>query len=404
MNASKKLLSLFTVGAIMLACTACSSGSSGSSTPSNPSSTGGPSSASSPSSTGSTSTADNTGKSYTFGYNNFGQGAYPLDLNESVTKYALQSMGMKMTSVNNQFTVDKLMTDAKTQISQGVDGMVFWSAASTLFQPFSQMCQNTKTPFALGDKYPYDTKIQAMLRNNKYFAGAISTDDAVSGGNMAKIALAEGHKKALIVAAAVGDINHDLRISGFTKAFEAGGGKVLGVAHCADPSEAVQKSNDLITAHPDADCLYGSGGDYSQGILSCLQSSGRAGKLAIYGTDIDPNVIKAIKNGTISAANGAAGPYCAGIAAALLVNYLDGHPILDENNQAPCSNGIMTVTVTSKNVDDYNKYWIEKQIFTPDQYKSLLYRYNPKVTWKDYQTLISNYTFDNMVATAKARG
>ena len=32
------------------------------------------------------------GTSYVLGYNNFGQGAYPLDLNESVTQYALESM------------------------------------------------------------------------------------------------------------------------------------------------------------------------------------------------------------------------------------------------------------------------------------------------------------------------
>ncbi len=392
-HVSKKLLSLCLAGSIVLTFAACGSKSaSGSSNSTAPSS--------SPSASAGT---QGSGKAYTIGYNNFGQGAYPLDLNESTTKYAVESMGMKMTSVNNQFTVDKLITDAQNQIAQGVDGMVFWSAAATLFQPFSELCTSTKTPFSLGDKYPTEDATKTMLRANKYFAGAISTDDTVTGANMAKAALADGHKSAIIVAAAVGDINHDLRIAGFTKAFEDGGGKVMGVAHCADPSEAVQKSNDLLTAYPNADCVYGSGGDYSQGLLSALQSSGRAGKMPIYGTDIDPNVIAGLRDGTFAAANGAAGPYCAGIAAALLVNYLDGHPILDENGQAPMSNGIMSITVTAKNVDNFDKYWIQGQVFTPEQYKSLLYRNNPNVTWKDYETLIKNYNYDSVMAT-KSKG
>jgi len=383
MKASKRLLTLCIAGAMVLGLTACGSKPASES----------PASASPSASAG---TDDNTNTTYTIGYNNFGQGAYPLDLNESTTKYALESMGMKMTAVNNQFTVDKLITDAQNQIAQGVDGMVFWSAAATLFQPFSELCASTETPFSLGDKYPTEDATKEMLRANKYFAGAISTDDSVTGANMAKAALADGHKAAIIVAAAVGDINHDLRVAGFTKAFEEGGGKVIGVVHCADPSEAVQKSNDLLTAYPEADCVYGSGGDYSMGLLSALQSAGRT--MPIYGTDIDPNVIAGLRDGTFAAANGAAGPYCAGIAAALLVNYLDGHPVLDENGVAPMSNGIMTITVTADNVDNFEKYWMQSQIFSVDDYKSLLYRYNPNVTWKDYEDLINNYNYDTMVA------
>ncbi|NCB62364.1 MAG: sugar ABC transporter substrate-binding protein [Clostridia bacterium] len=388
---TKRLLPLCLAGALMLGCTACGGDTTAKETPAG---------TSNPPAVGTQTPAENGGRDvYTLGYNNFGQGAYPLDLNESVTKYALESMGMKMTAVNNQFTVDKLITDAQNQIAQGVDGMVFWSAADTLFSPFSELCESTKTPFALGDKYPMNDDTKAMLRLNPYFAGAISTDDTVTGANMAAAALEAGHKTAVIIAAAVGDINHDLRVAGFTETFEAGGGKVLGVAHCADPSEAVQKSNDLLTAYPEVECVYGSGGDYSQGLLSALQSAGRAGDLPIYGTDIDPNVIAGVRDGTFAAANGAAGPYCAGIAGALLINYLDGHPILDENGQAPMSNGIMTITVTAENVDDYDQYWIQNQAFTPEEYQALLYRNNPDVTWKDYEDLINNYNFESRMAT-----
>lgn len=390
----KKLAALLLAGSMMAACAACGDGSGSSNPPANdsnpPAGTGAPADSSQP--------AGGSGESYVIGYNNFGQGAYPLDLNESVTKYALESMGMQMTSVNNQFTVDKLINDAQNQISQGVDGMVFWSAADTLFKPFSELCQSTETPFALGDKYPQTDETKAMLRANPFFAGAVSTDDKSTGIKMAELALADGHKTAVLIGAAVGDINHDLRLAGFTEAFTKGGGEVLGEFHCADPSEAVQKANDALTAYPDVDCVFGSGGDYSQGLLSALESAGRAGELPIYGVDIDPNVISGIRNGTIAAAAGACGPYCAGLAGALLINYLDGHPILDENGEAPMTNGLNAIFVDPSNVDDYEENWINNQAFTPEEYQALLYRNNPDVTWKDYTDLIDNYSFESRMA------
>jgi ribose transport system substrate-binding protein len=395
MKRISKLTALLLSAALLLALAACGPASSKES-PSGNSDT--PTNSDTPNSPDGSGSAPASGDSYTLGYNNFGQGAYPLDLNESTTKYAWESMGMKMTSVNNQFTVDKLITDAQNQITQGVDGMVFWSAADTLFKPFSELCSQTETPFALGDKYPQSDETKAMLRANPYFAGAISTDDYTTGIKMAELALADGHKTVVMIGAAVGDINHDLRLGGFTEAFTAGGGEVLGEFHCADPSEAVQKANDAMTAYPDVDCVFGSGGDYSQGLLSALESIGRAGELPIYGVDIDPNVIEGIRNGTIRAAAGACGPYCAGIAGALLINYLDGHAILDENGEAPMTNGLNAIFVDADNVDDFEENWITNQAFSPEEYQALLYRNNPDVTWQDYMDLINNYNFESRMA------
>lgn len=338
-------------------------------------------------------------KTYTFGYNNFGQGAYPLDMNEKETTYALKSVGMNIKVANNEFTVDKLITDAQNLISSKIDGMIVWSASDTLYSSFNNLCKTSKTPFVLGDKYPLGENTKKMLRENPYFAGAISTQDADAGAQLAKRALKDGRKTAIIVAAAAGDTNHDLRVAGFTKAFEQGGGKVVGVVHCADPSEAVQKSNDLLTANPKADCLYGSGGDFSMGALSAMKSTGI--KMPIYGTDIDPNVLKAIKTGEVIEANGAAGPYCAGIAGTLLLNYLDGHKITDASGKAFMSNGLKFVTVTKATADTFEKYWLKGHPFKASDFKALCYRYNKKVTYKDYEKFLNTYNYTNRVAALK---
>ena len=333
---------------------------------------------------------------YTIGYNNFGVGAYPLDLNEKETTYAIQTAGSQVKVANDNFTVDNVITDVKNLISSNVDGVVVWCAADTLYNSLNDLMLQSKMPFALGDKYPTSEDTIKKFQENKYFAGAVSTDDSITGANMADRAWEDGHKTALIVAAAVGDTNHDARVKGFTEHFEELGGKVLGTVRCADPSEAVQKSGDLLAAHKDADCLYGTGGDYSIGALSAMESAGVT--MPVYGTDVDPNVIQGIKDGKISAATGAAGTYCGTFAALLLINYLDGHPILDENGKAPATKGVKTIMITKDNVDDFEEYWINNEIFSEEELQSLLYKYNENVTWADYQKMIDEYNFENRMA------
>lgn len=345
---------------------------------------------------GSSAAGDAAGASYTIGYNNFGVGAYPLDLNEKETTYAIETAGSQIKVANDNFTVDNVITDVKNLISSNVDGVVVWCAADTLYNSLNDLMLDAKMPFALGDKYPTSEDTIAKFQENEFFAGAVSTDDTITGANMAERAWEDGHKTALIVAAAQGDTNHDARVKGFTEKFEELGGKVLGTVRCADPSEAVQKSGDLLAAHKDADCLYGSGGDYSIGALSAMESAGV--EMPVYGTDVDPNVIQGIKDGKISAATGAAGTYCGTFAALLLINYLDGHPILNEDGKAPATKGVKTIMITKDNVDDFEEYWINNEIFSEEELQSLLYRYNENVTWADYEKMIDEYNFENRMA------
>lgn len=339
---------------------------------------------------------DAAGGTYTIGYNNFGVGAYPLDLNEKETKYAIEAVGHQMKSVNNNFTVDNIVNDFSTLIGDQVNGIVVWSAADILYPAINDLMTQSEMPFVLGDKFPSSEETIATLRENPNFHGAISVDDVTNGANIAQMAWDNGAKTAIIVAAAVGDTNHDARVKGFTEKFEALGGKVVGEVHCADPSEAVQKSGDILSAHGDADCLYGTGGDYSVGALSVMTSNSI--DMPVYGTDITPDVLQGIRDGKIIAANGAVGNYCGTFAALLLINALDGHPILDENGQAPVETNFHAITVDTSNVDQFEELWINNEIFSEDELKNLVYAYNDQVTWQDYVDFIEGYDFESRVA------
>ena len=78
-----------------------------------------------------------------------------------------------------------------------------------------------------------------------------------------------------------------------------------------------------------------------------------------------------------------------------MINYLDGHQILDENGKAP---RLQTTpfTITQENAQDYLDifYGDGSHPFTEDMFKSLLYRYNENVTYQDYVDLVNNLDLD----------
>ena len=51
--------------------------------------------------------------------------------------------------------------------------------------------------------------------------------------------------------------------------------------------------------------------------------------------------------------------------------------------------------IDKDNVEDFEENWINNEIFTPEEIQSLLYRYNPDVTWADYEDMINNYNFES---------
>ena len=116
---------------------------------------------------------------------------------------------------------------------------------------------------------------------------------------------------------------------------------------------------------------------------------------------IDKTSAEYIKEGIIQAGNdGIVLPSL--IAPTLLQNYLDGHPILDENGKPPHLQ-VHPFKVDRNNVDDYMKvFTTEGRKPLPDEMlKNLCYRFNPDVTYEDFLDLVNNLTLDDLL---KAHG
>ncbi len=342
-------------------------------------------------------------ETYTIGYNNFGKGAYPIDIVEADAQYFASVAGNTIVDANDEFKAEKTITNVQNLISSGIDGMIFMGAVETTIPTACDMLAQAGVPFVMHDKVPTDQDVlDNIVNNNEYFAGVVAAQNVQAGAQIGEKAAEDGCKTAIIVAAVQGDPSHDDRIKGFTEAFENAGGEVIGVAHCADPTEGVTKASDLITANPDADCIYGSGGDYSNAAINALANFPES-DMKIYGTDIDPDLVELLAEGKVAAVNG--GFFVeSGIASALLQNYLDGHPILDENGNPPVLTNLQMILLPADRVDDYTKYWIDGNPLTEEQYKSLMWRYNPDVSYQTFYDICENFTLDSVVEAHQAIG
>lgn len=328
-----------------------------------------------------------SGDGYTIATNTWGSGAYPLEDIVRNDQYLCDRLGLTLDVANNEFTADKVISQLESQMANHPDGVLFLGIAQTTFAPFVQTVHAQNTPFAFDSNYPEEELLNKCY-DYEEFCGGVSATPYDMGVAMAEQALKDGNKTAILTCAAIGDYSHDNRAKGFTDTFEAGGGKVLQEAHSSDPSEAVAKTNDLITAQPDADCIYATGGDYLSAAVSVKEQRNLSMKL--YGTDIDPSLIPACESGEISAMNGGQG-VCGSLAMTLIINKLDGHQILDENGKAPCFSNLQPFVITTENAAGFQKLYDDGANFVGDNFDKLLYRTNPDVTIDTYNEYLEGY-------------
>ena len=119
-----------------------------------------------------------------------------------------------------------------------------------------------------------------------------------------------------------------------------------------------------------------------------------------FGSDLGADHIPKVREGKLVADGGHVPLFS--VCAALLTNYIDGHPILDKDGKPAVFSDWEFFYIDDTNVDDYEEYYLNKnQHISAEDYQSLLYRYNPDVTYDDFEKFIENYSLDYVVANAK---
>jgi len=327
---------------------------------------------------------------YLIGFNTWGSGVPIIDLFGDETEYALRVLGMRGSRVSDDYTADKELQNAQNFISAGVDGIALQGAAVATVPQIADECLRGKMPFVLTVFIGDDDDRAVISANNSYYVGAVNSDLYFDGYVLGQSAIRDGCKTACIIGGNIGDNNMDQRIDGFAQSFVVeGGGTILGEARCTSPAESLQKASDMLSTYRDADCLYALVGDYVPGPLTAMDNIGIT-EMKIYASCIDLSTANYIKEGRVVEGNDGIG-LSAVIAPAMLVNYLDGHPIMDPSGRA-AEFKTVAFLVTKENADDYISIFYTPGVnpVTEDILKSLVWRFNPDVTYQTYADLIAN--------------
>ena len=330
-------------------------------------------------------------QSFKIGYNNAMKGIWALDFLENQASVATNAIGDQIFTVNHEGNIDKIVSDIEGIISKGIDGMLYFSAMDNMAPIISGKFEEAKIPFCVFDQLPSDETFE-ILENNPFYAGTIGEIDYNSGYEIGEYAVKLGLKKAALITSYKGNTCHESRVQGFTDVFTEAGGEVVEVVwNCMSKTDAIPITDDLLIAHPDIDCIYGTNSEWAVGAIDSLKNHPEA-EVKVIGTDLDPSAIEALNNGTLEAANGGQWVNIL-ITAALLHNNLIGHPILDENGKAPTFIVDMWL-LTPELANFYQEWWLENSAYTAEEIQQLCYDWNPSVTYDDFVQTIENYSFE----------
>ncbi|MFA7673271.1 MAG: sugar ABC transporter substrate-binding protein [Clostridia bacterium] len=327
---------------------------------------------------------------YVLGSNNFFKGAPSLDILEKFATYtAVDAYGNEFIVLNDEAQPEKLVQNVEYQIASGVDGLVLFGIIDAIIPTISAKCLEAKVPFVLYDHMP-PADMLADLKENPYFVGIVGEKDYEAGYPQGEFLIEKGCKKALILTGTKGDPCHEARTQGFTDAFTAGGGTVIDVGWTdATLANGLTAIEDLLTAHPDADCIYASSGDLIAASMQALAARSNT-TVKIVGTDLDATGLQGLRDGKVEAINGAHW-INSGFSVALLQNYLDGHQLLDKDGKAPVLY-VPIIVLPKEQADLYDKFWNEQLPYTVEEMQAVAYRWNKDVTAESIQQILDEYS------------
>ena len=332
------------------------------------------------------------GAGRTIGINNFFMGGYALDILVTSCRQVTDICGDTLQVANDEGNVEKIVADLENFIASGVDAILWWGLLPTNFAVGPQKAEAAGVPIAFFDKIPDPGEQSESIQAMKMFAGGVGNSDYIGGRNMGEYAVSLGCKKALIAGAEIGDTTHDPRIQGFTEVFEAAGGQVLNVFRGNAGADATTALDNLINAYPEADCVFGSGGDYALAAISVCNTYG-LDNIKVLAVDISPDLLPYLVDGSLAAGCGA--HWVSGMFTAIMLeNYLDGMPMVNADGVVDIIRTTPLIVIPAEMADLYERFWIDEFPFEEDEIKAMLYRYNPNVTLADIQQAVESYSVE----------
>jgi simple sugar transport system substrate-binding protein len=220
---------------------------------------------------------------------------FPVDFYDTMVD-AVKTWNKQHSDVQVLFAQGKNGTDDESEIA-AIQSMVSQGVKAIAITPTS--------PNVKGElQKAVDKGIKVVLIDNDIpgWSGksALVATDNLAGGKLAGKWLADHLKpgaKIAVLQGVLGNPSLDARVTGMLAGLGSGGTVVAKLPTDCDQTKGLNAAQDILTAHPDVDAIYGACGPPILGALQAVKAAGKSGKITVVGFDAAPGEITAIKAG-----------------------------------------------------------------------------------------------------------
>lgn len=285
---------------------------------------------------------------------------------------------------------------------EGVDGMIVINFSNESMIDISKICGDAKIPFMQATRTIDDEDIAKEVEKNEYYVGRMHEAEYQAALTVGTKLVDKGCKNFILVAPEHGDSAYEQRANGFRDACEDPSLNIVEeLWDMADDEASVEKMQEVIKKHPEADGIFAVRCGFTQYLVEAQKNLGREKMLPIVGIDFDNSMSEYFADGTVVAA---AGGHHADSALTLIamVNYLRGS-YADEAKPIDINNYMMIID-GAEQFEDYRKWCLgfttdfeNCQIINPAEAKNLCVDFNPNAKLDDIRDMARRNSLEDVM-------
>lgn len=338
------------------------------------------------------------------GVNYIIEGSYNVLACKNVSEEAIKAFGATPMTLCANGSLEQMNADFENMIESGCKGILIWFLFDEMLYNIMDKCEEAGVYFAFSDKAPSDPDVIAAAMENPYFAGTVAPNQKYYGTICAQAALDDGCRNAIIVSQGVGDATGTPRLEAFTEAFEAGGGTVITrIEEQEAPDCQASLENFLSGYDGELDVIFATCSDRADSAHLGAENAGFTGVKVVTG-DLNLDVLGEMSDGWLINVVGDswASPFFGTV---LLQNAINGTPILDADGNKVWIDSLGVFGLENeKQIELYQKYFLDSFYFTPEECANMLIVNNPDFGYDAFVDEAASFSFESRMAQRLAEG
>lgn len=212
-------------------------------------------------------------------------------------KKEAHKLGMKYVEYNAENSPGRQMANVRAAITRGVDAIVIGPVSSTSVPPILALLKQHKIPISFAGIGP---PVGSKDFTSSVTANNLDTGRA-EGHFVCKLAKERGGNKVGMLSLPQDRENAQKYLRGAKESFKKDGCDLVQViqTHGLTVREAVNETNDLLTAHPDIKAIYGMYDEAGTGAAKVLETRNSIGKIGVATADGSPTTIRLLRQNKI---------------------------------------------------------------------------------------------------------